>query len=181
MKRNHWTAFSVCSDVFNQIWKREIWNMYESQFWFKCKAECVPTSVSVAWTPLLVGDRPPLAVPGCWVGAGVAWPGPGWMDGLGGGRGGEPRCRCHLHPKRSASDLSESWRQGGWTSLDLECCKDKKGQYITWAGNSKHQWFLVLGNFVGLPGPHSPVWLVLALPLTFEDPLPNILRSVGGI
>lgn len=37
----------------------------------------MPTSVSVAWTPLLAGDRPPLAVPGCLAGAGVAWPGPG--------------------------------------------------------------------------------------------------------
>lgn len=31
------------------------------------------------------------------------------------------------------------------------------------------------------PGRILPVWFVLALPLTLKDPLPNILRAVGGI
>lgn len=45
--------------------------------------------------------------------------------------------------------------------------------------NTSDSWY---SSFLGgIPDPHSPVWLVLALPLTFEDPLPNILGAVGGI
>lgn len=35
------------------------------------------TFVLGAWRLLLVGGRPPPAVPGCWAGVGGAWPGPG--------------------------------------------------------------------------------------------------------
>lgn len=34
---------------------------------------------------------------------------------------------------------------------------------------------------MGLPGRLVPVWSVLSLPLALKDPLPNILRAVGGI
>lgn len=34
---------------------------------------------------------------------------------------------------------------------------------------------------MGVPGRLVPVWSVLALPLALKDPLPNILRAVGGV
>lgn len=50
----------------------------------------------------------------------------------------------------------------------------KRGQYKTRRCNFGVNDAVILSR-------RSPVWLVLALPLALQDPLPNILRAIGGV